>query len=368
MDHERREDRIVLYDDWENIRRHPPTFNERESERMVKIIRRQKITHRVMSFIFLSMLFALVWLGLSCASGQEPIFLPPLLSIGETSEAPKAEAKDIAEDLVTLGWITEEQAEKATEEEFHAVCHEYCEFFGLEHGAHNRLKGVADHIHSRQCMVPDNLGMEEANWPTTCRQDLGMFWDWGGFRANTVGFSEQRAKEIVDEALDHWNSKVGLRLYRSTDFATAVCSVKWVGLGGSTLAWSNFPDNSCEDNKRQRYDNNRRWSEHQFYQTIIHECGHLVGLSHRRGNFVMNPTIITSLDGLTDRDVRDALDLGYDEPITVPIPTPTTPSVKGSITLVDGTVIPASRIRLINLTIEQVPTDIGGGVIVLPPL
>jgi hypothetical protein len=306
------------------------------------------------------------------AHGQEPIVLPPLQAIGETSEAPKAEAKDIAEDLVTLGWITEEQAEKATEEEFHAVCHEYCEFFGLEHGAHDRLKGVADHIHSRHCMVPDNLGMEEANWPTTCRQDLGLYWDWAGFRASTVGFSEQEAKDIVDEALNHWNSKVGLRLYRSTDFPSAVCSVKWVGLGGSTLAWSNFPDNSCEDDKRQRYDANRRWSKHQLYQTIIHECGHLVGLPHRRGNFVMNPTIITSLNGLTDRDVRDAMALGYGDPFDLP-PTPTTPTgYTGSITLTDGSLIPASRIREINLTFSQVitirPTTPTGTVIVLPPL
>jgi hypothetical protein len=49
--------------------------------------------------------------------------------------------------------------------------------------------------------------------------------------------------------------------------AAAKCYVSWQGLGGSTLAWSHLADNSCSDDKKQRYDI-RRWSKHQFYQTV----------------------------------------------------------------------------------------------------
>jgi hypothetical protein len=284
--------------------------------------------------------------GLIVGLLAQQITLPPVQTPNKT-----------ANDLMTLGWLDETTA-GADAEAVDLACDAYCEFWGLEPGE------MAQHIAGRGCMVPDML-IEEANWPQSCRHDLGMFIDWQGFRESAIGMSRAEAEDLFDQALMEWNNSIGVNLHITTDLAAAKCYVSWQGLGGSTLAWSHLADNSCSDDKKQRYDI-RRWSKHQFYQTVIHECGHLIGLPHRRGNYVMNPIIITSLDGLTDTDIRDARRLGYGEPTDPPKPHPPAPNgITGTITLKDGLVVPASKIKTINLTF-----GVGkrGGVIVLPPI
>lgn len=304
-------------------------------------------------------------------------------SVGIIAQQPKAQpatSHDIEDinlrnDLLTLGFIPEASAGDPLGSSVDA----YAKYWGIErqrgdiNGDKLRAQ-VLEHISNRGCMVPDNRAIEEANWPESCRDDLGLYLDFSNYNANIIGFSESRARSIFKRALDEWNSVIGVRLYISNDFPSAKTNVTWVRLSGSTLAWSHLANNSCRDDKQQRYDI-RGWSEHQLYITVLHEVGHLLGLPHRRGNYVMNPSIITSLPTLTATDIRDAKRLGYKGPFpttpTKPDPKPTT-GITGSITLKDGTVISASHLKRIDLIIGTTNdnndnNDDGSGVIVLPP-
>lgn len=203
----------------------------------------------------------------------------------------------------------------------------YAEFWGLSTGNDVATRAVVEqHVNTRCCMVPDipsNRAIAQANIPPACRGRYGLYIDWQGFRADVVGFSQDRAREVFDAALELWNQTIDVQLFVSNDFASAKTNVEWKQLTGNVLAYSSLANNSCADDKQQRYDL-RRFDEHQFYQTVLHEVGHLLGLTHRNGPYLMNPFIITDIDGITGQDVRDARSLGYGEPRT-PTPDPQPP-------------------------------------------
>lgn len=148
--------------------------------------------------------------------------------------------------------------------------------------------------------------------------------DWPG---SAMGLSWEAFASIFDRACADWNKVCGIRLVRTTDVTFAKCRVDFGGLRGSTLAWSSLANGTCAADKRQRYDI-RQWNDHLLYLTILHELGHLIGLGHRSGHWVMNPSIITSLDGLVLKDIQRAValyggplnDNGAPDPTTAPAP------------------------------------------------
>jgi hypothetical protein len=302
---------------------------------------RHRLTVAGLAAVFLAVWMALFLMGRSQAADRPPaagIQLPPIGAPGQ---------------LAALGWM-------APGDDYAAACAGYCEFHGLTPGT------MTDHLAGRTCNVPDRLTDLPANWPETCRQGLGLYIDWTGYRsAATMGMTQAEAADVFTEALDAWNAALDLRLYIEPDLATAKTYVSWRSLGGSTLAWSHLADNTCSDTKSQRYDL-RRWTKRQLKQTIIHECGHLIGLGHaspRDFPAVMSPTINLSINGLTAGDISRARRLGYD-------PAPTSPppgrGFVGSITLTDGTQINALRILAIDLRRGPATPAPPGGII-LPP-
>ncbi len=188
-----------------------------------------------------------------------------------------------------------------------------------EHGRPLRIDGVigphtAAHISARKCSVPDQavglFGMiAEARIPPNCQGEYRIRIRWDDYPGSgTMGLDKEAFQKQFLRAMDDWYKAIGLKMVESSE--NPHCVVDFASLAGSTLAWSHLANNSCGSGKQQRYDH-RRWTEHLAYLTILHELGHLLGLPHRSGNYIMNPSILTRLEGLTERDVADAIRLGY---------------------------------------------------------
>jgi len=223
---------------------------------------------------------------------------------------------------------------------------------------------TANHLlTARTCGAPDiqrasdGQVIAEANIPKTCRVDYKIYFDQGRW-TSSLNLSKVRAKEIFAEALNEWNRNVGVRLSLTNTMGPAHTVAKWEKLSGSTLAWSHLANDSCAMNQEQRYDI-RNWSEHMFYLVVLHEVGHLIGLPHRSGNYVMNPSIITSLETLTKNDITRARDLGYNGPLDPPPEDPYGPDtnyVKVFCKKKNGTTVSVSNV--VSVSFASTPTDI----------
>lgn len=158
---------------------------------------------------------------------------------------------------------------------------------------------------------------ERANIPQPCRGDYRIVIekdDWPGDSVMGITYSEFR--EQFQAAKRKLNSVIQIRLVLteggpgSPQFKAAKAKVQFYPFGGGVLADSHLADNTCDDDKRQRYDH-RRWDLHQLYLTILHELMHLLGVRHHSGPFVINPNILTGLADLTEADVSFLVDVGY---------------------------------------------------------
>lgn len=168
-----------------------------------------------------------------------------------------------------------------------------------------------------------------ASIPRRCRTPYGVFINWDTFRPQVAGLSREEVEEQFERAFAAWREVIDLR-FEFARFTDAKVNVEFESLSGSTLAWSHLANNDCADDKQQRYDHRRWSSRHQLWLTICHEFGHLLGLPHRNGPYLMNPQILTDLEGITARDVADALSLGYSRASDVP-PTEVDPELLAAI-------------------------------------
>ena len=185
------------------------------------------------------------------------------------------------------------------------------------HGDDDTDRAVAEHLTHRCCNVPDMSPaggeMPEARFPDTCAKELRIYVAWNDWRQDAMGISRQAASDEFDRALSDWQQTVDLRWRQTTSSRDAHCSVEFARLTGNTLAWSHLANNTCGTGFRQRYDV-RRWTRQYFYLVVLHELGHLLGLPHKSGHYIMNPYIVTQLDGLTENDITRARNLGYGAP------------------------------------------------------
>ena len=212
-------------------------------------------------------------------------------------------------ELKKLGWLADESL--ASAQDGILAVSRYAEFFAIQ------PTEVADHIANRCCMVRDRLGTEQANIPTTCRFDYGLYVFRENFSEQAFGMPLSLFEETFTRACDHLNSLVGVRLHLTRDFKAAKCTVDFVSHGGSVLADSSIANGTCDDNKQQRYDQPRDWYVKRLYLTSIHELIHLLGLGHSNTG-IMKPTIDESLDGATADDVARLRNAGYGPPQVIP--------------------------------------------------
>ncbi len=199
---------------------------------------------------------------------------------------------------------------------------------------------IEEHLMNRCCSVPDVAGangeIAEARFPELCSQKLQLRIDWDNW-SGRMGITKRTFEEQFDRALKDWMEHVNLKWHLTTSRA-AHCTVDFGHLDGNTLAWSHLANNTCGKGFQQRYDI-RSWTSHYLYLVALHELGHLLGLPHNRGNYIMNPYMIRGLDGLTQNDVDRAVRLGYG-PAERPDPEPpvpgTTVKINDSPVLVGG--------------------------------
>ena len=173
--------------------------------------------------------------------------------------------------------------------------------------------------------VRENEGSEAARFPDPCRRRILIYADpnvWAG--EHRMGMDFGTFVQNIQRAADDWAAVCGLRFVISTNRADLEPAHVYLKpsheFGQNVLADSHLADGSCGDHFRQRYDI-RRWTVHLLYLTALHELGHLLGLRHKNGPFVMNPTILTRLQGLTQDDIKRAVAL-YGPPLEDPDPDP----------------------------------------------
>lgn len=180
----------------------------------------------------------------------------------------------------------------------------------------NAVRRLGDEHHVCGCTNLDGDGraQAEARFPDVCSRDITVFinaGDWPGDGVMGMTWGEWVATYMA--ALGEWQRAIGVTFRRVEREAEAVAVVDFDDLAGTTLAWSHLADGSCKRNKRQRYDH-RRWTPQLLRLTVLHEVGHLLGLQHQNGPYIMNPSILTGLEGLTSTDVARARALGYGPP------------------------------------------------------
>lgn len=220
------------------------------------------------------------------------------------------------------------------------------------------------HLLTRTCPVPDRqyasdgtLIPMDAKWPDGCVADVGFYLDWSTFNASAMGCSREEFLLGFEQGLAEIKryAKLGFRV--TEDRAAARMYVRFERLGGSTLAWSHLANNDCGD-KEQRYTTGYWTNAKRRFLVPLHECLHAAGCPHTPGNYVMNPSIIESLDGMTERDVQNLMSQGYAKADPKPEPPPedpADPTPRGfacRVTKKDGTVILAPEIAELSFKLK----------------
>lgn len=225
------------------------------------------------------------------------------------------------------------------------------------------------HLFDRTCGVPDRLYADEgtlvtmeARWPDACLTDVGFYLDQAKFAsyADSMGLTFEQFRSVFARALEHIRSFAEIGFHVAEDRAAARMYVGFERLGGSTLAWSHLANDSCGD-KEQRY-TVRNWKEDYLFLVAVHECLHAAGCPHTPGPYVMNPSIVPTLTGMTPRDVENLLARGYRRAEPKPDPPADPPSdpdepgrgYRARVTLRNGQTLAADSIARIRLDLDLV--------------
>lgn len=188
---------------------------------------------------------------------------------------------------------------------------------------------LSSHHHGCGCdcgQHSEHESAEAARFPEVCRKNILVYIakeKWAGDRAMNMSFGT--FKSLFIKAANDWNSVCGVKIKVTSSPELMDPAHVYVypshRFAGDVLADSHLADGTCGKHFRQRYDV-RQWNNHLLYLTILHELGHLLGLKHKNGPYIMNPTILTRLEGLTSTDIARAVAL-YGPPLpTAPDPDP----------------------------------------------
>jgi len=185
------------------------------------------------------------------------------------------------------------------------------------HGRALRVDGdigpaTAHVMNTRFCDVADvmpNATVEQANWPTACRNDITVSW---GFDA-APGLTETETIGLWGAVKEEYERlfEMGITLKKG-DYPDTRVYAALKALPGPTLAWSYLATSSCADRLQQAYDNTIRWSVKLATGTWKHECGHAFGMRHTPNDpkSLMYPSM-NGQTGLNDTDIEQMIRLGY---------------------------------------------------------
>lgn len=173
-----------------------------------------------------------------------------------------------------------------------------------------------------RCGVPEFGNRAEANWPTDCRNEITVSYDFDSINATV-------ASAAWPQALKAWVDRIELMFDLKTQFSQSTRIWATDGpLPGSTLAWSMLATSSCNARLEQRYDTTINWSVTYLSSTIVHEVGHALGLNHiNNRNAIMYPSI-SNITVPGEPDVAAMVQLGYKRR-TTPVPPPPGPTPGG---------------------------------------
>lgn len=218
-------------------------------------------------------------------------------------------------------------------------------------------------ILDRRCDVPDRAMSADgeplfANIPSACRGGYDYYMDWSGYREAQMGLSLAEAKKALIEAFLRWSEIIDLTYRLTEDKSAAKCTADWEPLAGTTLAYSNLANNTCNRGMTQRYDV-RKWDFMLLLKTMKHELGHLAGSNHLSGKNIMNPSIRDDVDDFSEYEIGHFRSLGYaagkPRPTDPTDPTDPTPN-KGltcEVHTTDGKVFFADSIKRLHLLINR---------------
>jgi len=167
-------------------------------------------------------------------------------------------------------------------------------------------------MNTRFCDAPDvmpDATVEEANWPTACRNDITVSWDF----SEAPGLTEVETTAIWESVKEEYERlfEMGIVLEKVKFPKTRIYAMLGQ-LFGPTLAWSYLATSDCDDRLKQMYDNTIRWSVKLATGTWKHECGHAFGMRHTPNDpkSLMYPSM-NGQTGLNDTDIEQMIRLGY---------------------------------------------------------
>ena len=171
---------------------------------------------------------------------------------------------------------------------------------------------TAQLMNTRFCDCLDIMpgaAIQEANWPTACRGDITVSWNWDSI----PGLTPEEVSRVWPGVKDEYEKYFELAIVlNKSDYPRTRIYAAMKALPGSTLAWSYLATGSCASRLEQAYDSTIRWSWNLAIGTWRHEVGHALGMNHTPGDeeSIMFPSM-RGQTVLNSTDIAQMVRLGY---------------------------------------------------------